>query len=182
VWLGLKTTSDAAFVVWFGLASAILAPTGIAMIGYAITGGQREVLQRLSKVPEIDKLISEAKTQEERIRLLEELAGSNRAPSVQKPRRKRPGRLLADLRRVRCPHGWLSRSAPDILRTRTAHSLGSAGVPNNLSLRRMKLPKEPRMSLRQWCSPRQRLLRTTSRHSRATPFHMLIVARTEQPL
>jgi hypothetical protein len=72
VWLGLKTTSDAAFVVWFGLASAILAPTGIAMIGYAVTGGQREVLQRLSKVPEIDKLISEAKTQEERIQLLEE--------------------------------------------------------------------------------------------------------------
>jgi hypothetical protein len=107
---------------------------------------------------------------------------SNHAPSVQEPRRKRPGRLLADLRRVRCPHGWRSRSAPDILRTRTAHSLGSAGVLNNLSLRRMKLPKEPRMSLRQWCSPRQRLLRTTSRHSRATPFQMLIVARTEQPL
>src|SRR5215210_2747906 len=72
VWLGLKSTSDTTFVVWFGLASAILAPTGIAMIGYAITGGQREVLQRLSKVPEIDKLISEAKTQEERIQLLEE--------------------------------------------------------------------------------------------------------------
>ncbi len=72
VWLGLKTTSDAAFVVWFGLASAILAPTGITMITYAITGGQREVLQRLSKIPEIDRLISEARTQEERIQLLEE--------------------------------------------------------------------------------------------------------------
>jgi hypothetical protein len=72
VWLGVKTTSGPVYIVWFGLASAILAPTGIATIGYALTGGQREVLQRRSKVPEIDKLISEANTQEERIRLLEE--------------------------------------------------------------------------------------------------------------
>jgi hypothetical protein len=72
VWLGFKTTSGPVYIVWFGLASAILAPTGVATIGYALTGGQREVLQRLSKVPEIDKLISEANTQEERIRLLEE--------------------------------------------------------------------------------------------------------------
>lgn len=72
IWLGLQATSSQVYVVWFGLASAILAPTGVALIGYTLTGGQRETLQRLSKVPEIDKLISEAKTQEERIRLLEE--------------------------------------------------------------------------------------------------------------
>jgi hypothetical protein len=72
VWLGLKTTSAPVYVVWFGLASAILAPTAVAMVGYALTGGQRDVLRRLSKVPEIDMLISEAESQEERIRLLEE--------------------------------------------------------------------------------------------------------------
>jgi len=71
VWSGFRTTNGTAYVVWFGLASAILAPTGLALIGYTLTGGQREVLQRLSKIPEIDKLISEAQTQEERIRLLE---------------------------------------------------------------------------------------------------------------
>lgn len=71
VWFGLRATYSQAYVVWFGLASAILAPTGVTLLGYALTGGQREMLQRLSRIPEIDKLISEAKTQEERIRLLE---------------------------------------------------------------------------------------------------------------
>lgn len=72
IWLGFNSMNGPLYVLWFGLASAIFAPTGLAMIGYVITGGQQEVLQRLSKVPEIDKLIGEAKTQEERIRLLEQ--------------------------------------------------------------------------------------------------------------
>jgi vacuolar-type H+-ATPase subunit I/STV1 len=72
IWLAFQTTRGPLYVAYFGLASALCAPTGIALIGYALTGGSQQVLQRLSKVPEIEKLISEAHTQEERIRLLEE--------------------------------------------------------------------------------------------------------------
>jgi Rad3-related DNA helicase len=72
VWLGLASTSAPVFVPWFGIASAILAPIGLAMIGMAFRSPNTDVLARLSKVPEIEKLISEAKTQEEKVRLLQE--------------------------------------------------------------------------------------------------------------
>jgi hypothetical protein len=71
VWLGLKTRNDQSLVIWFGLASAILAPTGFAAIGYSLTASNRQVLERLSKVPEIEHLITAAKTQEEKIGSLE---------------------------------------------------------------------------------------------------------------
>jgi len=71
VWLGLKTSNNQSLVVWFGLASAILAPTGFAAIGYSLTASNREVLKRLSRVPEIERLITTAKTQEEKIGALE---------------------------------------------------------------------------------------------------------------
>lgn len=72
IWLGLRTRNDQSLVIWFGLAAALLTPAGFAAIGYALTASNRQVLERLSKVPEIDKLITAAKTQEEKIRLLEE--------------------------------------------------------------------------------------------------------------
>ncbi|MGL1932195.1 MAG: hypothetical protein OCC45_10590 [Desulfotalea sp.] len=71
-WLGFTASIDSSFVIWFGLASAILAPTGIAAISYSITAKKNEVLARLENVPEIQKLIQEAKTQEEKIKLLEQ--------------------------------------------------------------------------------------------------------------
>jgi len=71
VWLGILSGRDARYVVWFGIASAIAAPIGLALFGSAFASGDRNLVQRLSKVPEIERLISEAKTQEDRIKLLQ---------------------------------------------------------------------------------------------------------------
>jgi hypothetical protein len=70
-WLGLKTKNDQSLVIWFGLASAILAPVGFAAIGYSLTANNRRVLERLSKIPEIEELITTAKTEEGKIESLE---------------------------------------------------------------------------------------------------------------
>ena len=70
--LGIQAASDNRYIVWFGLAAALLAPGGIASISYAFSSGSRDTLARLERIPEIEKLIEEAKTQEEKIRLLEE--------------------------------------------------------------------------------------------------------------
>lgn len=72
VWLGFRASEDNTYILFFGLASAILAPLGITVISYAFSGRERETLQRLEKVPEIAKLIEQAKTQEEKIRVLEQ--------------------------------------------------------------------------------------------------------------
>lgn len=72
VFLGIKTTQDTSLVVWFGLASAIIAPIGLAMIGYGFRTDELKFYQDLSKVPEIGDLIEKAKTQEEQIALLEQ--------------------------------------------------------------------------------------------------------------
>ncbi len=71
VYLGIPSGRDNRYVIWFGIASAIVAPIGLTLFGYALTSGNRDLIQRLSKVPEIERLISEAKTQEEKIALLE---------------------------------------------------------------------------------------------------------------
>ena len=72
VWLGFAANSDNSFVIWFGLAAAILAPTGIAAVSYTFSSDSRQTLAKLEKVPEIQKLISAAQSQEEKIQLLEQ--------------------------------------------------------------------------------------------------------------
>ena len=37
VYLGIRSGKDNRFVVWFGIASATAAPTGLALLGYAIS-------------------------------------------------------------------------------------------------------------------------------------------------
>jgi predicted XRE-type DNA-binding protein len=71
VYLGIQSGKDNRFVVWFGIASATAAPVGLALFGYAISRSDDEIIQRLSKVPEIERLIEQAKTQEEKIQVLE---------------------------------------------------------------------------------------------------------------
>jgi hypothetical protein len=73
VWLGILTTNSQSkqLVAVFGIASAIIAPLGLALVGHAFRRNDGKVIERLAKVPEIEKLIIEASSQEERIRLLE---------------------------------------------------------------------------------------------------------------
>ncbi|MBD2021945.1 hypothetical protein H6F43_17330 [Leptolyngbya sp. FACHB-36] len=71
VYLGIQSGKDNRFVVWFGIASATAAPIGLALFSYAISRSDDEIIQRLSKVPEIERLIEQAKTQEEKIQVLE---------------------------------------------------------------------------------------------------------------
>lgn len=70
VYLGIRSGQDNKFVVWFGIASAIVAPIGLTLFGYVFARSEGELIQRLSKVPEIERLIAEAKTQEEKVRVL----------------------------------------------------------------------------------------------------------------
>jgi hypothetical protein len=70
--LGIQSGKDSRFVVWFGLASAIAAPLGLAQLASIFNRWDSEIITRLAKVPEIEKLMNEARTQEEKIQLLEE--------------------------------------------------------------------------------------------------------------
>ena len=71
VYLGIQSGKDNRFVIWFGIASAIGAPVGISLFTYAFRRSDREIIQQLAKVPEIERLIEQAKTQEEKIQVLE---------------------------------------------------------------------------------------------------------------
>jgi len=72
VLLGLRSADNPRFVLWFGLASAVLAPTAFFLFSIAWRSPDERLYSDLSRVPEIEKLIGEAKSQEERIALLEE--------------------------------------------------------------------------------------------------------------
>lgn len=70
--LGIQAGKDSRFVLWFGLASAIAAPLGLAQIATIFNRWDSEMIARLAKVPENERLVNEARTQEEKIQLLEE--------------------------------------------------------------------------------------------------------------
>ena len=59
-------------VMWFGLASALLAPMGLGLLGYAILGSDRDQISKLTKVTEIEQLIDKAETEEEKLKRLQE--------------------------------------------------------------------------------------------------------------
>jgi hypothetical protein len=68
IYLGFLSGEDAKYVVWFGIASAIVAPMGLSLFGYAIRTSEAEVIQQLAKVPEIAHLVQQAQTYEEKIK------------------------------------------------------------------------------------------------------------------
>lgn len=70
IYLGIQSGKDNRFVIWFGIASAIAAPVGIGLFSYAISPSNSKIIQQLAKVPEIERLIEQAKTQEEKIQVL----------------------------------------------------------------------------------------------------------------
>lgn len=69
--LGILSGTQSKYVVWFGIASAIAAPIGISLLSYSFARSDGDLIQRLSKVPEIERLVAEAKTQEEKVHILE---------------------------------------------------------------------------------------------------------------
>lgn len=71
VYLGILSGEHNKYVVWFGIASAIVAPIGLSLFGYAFSPSNTDVFRRLAKIPEIDRLMNEAKTYEEKIQVLE---------------------------------------------------------------------------------------------------------------
>lgn len=71
VYLGFQSVKDNRFVIRFGLASAIAAPVGLNLFTYAFRRSDREIIQQLAKVPELERLMQQAKTEEEKIQVLE---------------------------------------------------------------------------------------------------------------
>jgi len=57
VYLGIQSGKDNRFVIWFGIAAAIAAPVGLNLFTYAFSRSDREIIQQLAKVPEIERLI-----------------------------------------------------------------------------------------------------------------------------
>jgi hypothetical protein len=72
IFLGIQSGKDNRFVVWFGIFSAVAAPLGLALFASAVNRSDSEIISGLAKVPEIERLINQARTQEEKIKLLEE--------------------------------------------------------------------------------------------------------------
>lgn len=72
VWLGTKASSDSSLTLWFGLASATMAPIGVALLLESLRSRATRVLDDLSKVPAIEDLVNQAATKEEQVRQLEE--------------------------------------------------------------------------------------------------------------
>jgi len=62
IYLGINTTKNQSLIVWFGLASAILIPLAFALIGYTFSSKKQQILERLSKVSEVEKLRKEAES------------------------------------------------------------------------------------------------------------------------
>lgn len=66
VYFGVKSGDNNKFIVPFGLVSALIAPMGLSALGYSIKK-EDETLQKLTKIPQIDELIEQAETEEEKI-------------------------------------------------------------------------------------------------------------------
>lgn len=71
IWLGVRTVDDPSYVIWFGLASAFLPTAAMGAFKSAVTTDRNsEVIEKLSRVPEVEQLVTKAENEEERIRLL----------------------------------------------------------------------------------------------------------------
>lgn len=69
IWLGVKSGSDSKYIVPFGLTSVLIAPMGLSALGYSIKR-KDDTLQKLANISQIDELIEQAETEEEKIRRL----------------------------------------------------------------------------------------------------------------
>ncbi|MBI5216306.1 MAG: hypothetical protein HY960_11185 [Ignavibacteriae bacterium] len=71
VYLGIHATDSNWYIIAFGLASALVAPVGLSAIGYVFQKDDNKLLEKLSKVPELERLAAEAQSKEEKIKTLE---------------------------------------------------------------------------------------------------------------
>ncbi len=69
IYLGIKSGSDNRYIVPFGLTSVLIAPLGLSALGYSVKR-KDDTLQKLSKISQIDVLIEQAETEEEKIERL----------------------------------------------------------------------------------------------------------------
>lgn len=71
IFLGFKSVENSYYVVWFGLACALVAPVGLSCISKILNSRNNMMLQQLFKVSQIEAMVQEAQTQEEKIKQLE---------------------------------------------------------------------------------------------------------------
>lgn len=69
IYFGIESGDDSKYIVPFGLTSALIAPMGLSALGYSVKR-KDDTLQKLAKIPQIDELIEQAETEEEKIKRL----------------------------------------------------------------------------------------------------------------
>ena len=73
IWLYFKSQETTEiYLILFGLISAVFLPLAFSLFGYSFNKNNREIIKKLSKVPEIDRLVLEAKTAEEKVENLKQ--------------------------------------------------------------------------------------------------------------
>lgn len=73
VWLYFLANEDNSYILLFGLGTAILIPLGMSILNYVFNSPNRQVnekLSELSKISDIQKLLEQAKTAEEKLEIL----------------------------------------------------------------------------------------------------------------
>lgn len=69
IYLGIKSGNNNKYIVPFGLTSALIAPMGLSALGYSVKR-KDETLEKLTKISQIDELIEQAETEEQKIKRL----------------------------------------------------------------------------------------------------------------
>jgi seryl-tRNA synthetase len=71
IFSGYYTMTHTNFVIWFGVITAIISPFAFEFIISPFKSKEKEVIKKLSKVPQIEQLIKNAEDNESKIALLE---------------------------------------------------------------------------------------------------------------
>lgn len=71
IFLGYYTTTNPTFVIWFGLITAIISPIVFELILLPLKYKDKKIITDLSKIPQIETLLNEAKNNESKVKLLE---------------------------------------------------------------------------------------------------------------
>lgn len=72
VYCGYYSIEHPNFVAWFGVITAVISPVAFEFLLYPFRSKDKQMIKDLSKVPQIEKLLQEAKDNESKIELLEQ--------------------------------------------------------------------------------------------------------------